>query len=61
VRRPRVDAIVRQSRRNGSRKAVSGPIGEWIRDRSLPFFLRLGSKAQERQYAYRLPWSHRFV
>jgi 2-polyprenyl-6-methoxyphenol hydroxylase-like FAD-dependent oxidoreductase len=61
VRRPRVDAIVRQSRRNGSRKAVSGPIGEWIRDRSLPFFLRLGTKAQERQYAYRLPWSHRFA
>lgn len=60
VRRRRVEAIVRQSRRNGSGKAVSGPMGEWVRDRLLPFFLRLGARAQERQYAYRVEWSQRY-
>ena len=61
ARRRRVEAIVRQSRRNGSGKAVAGPIREWVRDRVLPFFLRLGTKAQERQYAYRLNWLQRYV
>jgi 2-polyprenyl-6-methoxyphenol hydroxylase-like FAD-dependent oxidoreductase len=61
VRRPRTEAIVRQSRRNGSRKTASGPIGDWIRDRVLPFFLRLGTKEQERQYAYRVAWSDRYA
>jgi 2-polyprenyl-6-methoxyphenol hydroxylase-like FAD-dependent oxidoreductase len=61
ARRQRVEAIVKQSRRNGSGKAVSGPIGEWVRDRVLPFFLRLGTKAQERQYAYRVDWAQRYA
>jgi 2-polyprenyl-6-methoxyphenol hydroxylase-like FAD-dependent oxidoreductase len=61
ARRTRVEAIVKQSRRNGSGKAVSGPIGEWVRDRVLPFFLRLGTKAQERQYGYRINWAERYV
>ena len=57
ARRARVEAIVRGSRRNGSGKAVSGPVGEWFRDRLLPVFLRLGTRAQEQQYAYRIDWS----
>ena len=61
ARRKRVEAIVKQSRRNGSGKAVSGPVGEWVRDRVLPLFLRLGTKAQERQYAYRVNWAQRYV
>jgi 2-polyprenyl-6-methoxyphenol hydroxylase-like FAD-dependent oxidoreductase len=61
VRRTRVEAIVKQSRRTGSTKAVSGPIGEWVRDRVLPFFLRLGSAAQERQYAHRIDWAQRYA
>ena len=56
ARRGRVEEIVRQSRRNGSGKAVSGPVGEWFRDRMLPFFLRLGARAQHRQYAHRIEW-----
>ena len=58
-RRSRVERIVRGSRRNGSGKAVSGPVGEWVRDRMLPLFLRLGTRAQERQYAYRIDWTQR--
>lgn len=56
LRRPRVEAIVRQSRRNGDGKAPSGPIAEWLRDRALPLFLRLGAAAQARAYAYRIDW-----
>ncbi len=59
ARRTRVEAIVKQSRRNGNSKAVSGPVGEWVRDRLLPLFLRLGARWQGRQYAYRIDWTHR--
>jgi 2-polyprenyl-6-methoxyphenol hydroxylase-like FAD-dependent oxidoreductase len=61
VRRQRVEAIVRQSRRNGSGKAVSGPVREWVRDRVLPLFLRLGTRMQNRQYAYRVHWAQRYA
>jgi 2-polyprenyl-6-methoxyphenol hydroxylase-like FAD-dependent oxidoreductase len=57
ARRARVEDIVRQSRRVGSTKAVSGPVSEWLRDRMLPFFLRLGTSAQNRAYAHRIEWA----
>jgi FAD-dependent urate hydroxylase len=57
ARRPRVDAIFRQARRNGSSKAVGNAFSEWFRDRLLPFFLRLGGPAQSKVYAHRLEWS----
>jgi 2-polyprenyl-6-methoxyphenol hydroxylase-like FAD-dependent oxidoreductase len=56
ARRARVEKIVAQSRRIGSSKAVSGPVREWLRDRMLPFFLRLGASAQAGQYAHRIAW-----
>ncbi|WP_437740983.1 hypothetical protein WME73_36600 [Sorangium sp. So ce302] len=59
LRRPRVEAIVRQARRYGSRKAVAGPVAEWFRDRALPLFLRLGAAAQARVHAYRIDWEAR--
>jgi FAD-dependent urate hydroxylase len=55
-RRPRVDAIFRHARRNGSGKAVSSRLAGWLRDRLLPVFLRLGAAAQTRSYGYRLDW-----
>ncbi|WP_044966436.1 hypothetical protein [Sorangium cellulosum] len=58
-RRPRVEAIVRQARRHGSRKALAGPVAEWFRDRALPLFLRLGAAAQARVHAYRIDWEAR--
>lgn len=54
-RRPRVEAIFRQARRNGSGKAP-GHVSAWFRDRLLPLFLRLGATAQSKSYAYRLTW-----
>jgi 2-polyprenyl-6-methoxyphenol hydroxylase-like FAD-dependent oxidoreductase len=61
ARRRRVEAIVKQSRRNGSGKAVSSPVGEWVRDRVLPLFLRLGTRTQNRAYAYRVNWTQRYA
>jgi FAD-dependent urate hydroxylase len=61
ARRRRVEAIVKQSRRNGSGKAVSGPVSEWVRDRALPLFLRLGRRVQDRDYAYRVDWAQRYA
>ena len=55
VRRPRVEAIFREARRNSSGKAVSGAAA-WFRDRLLPLFLRLGASAQTRHYGFRAQW-----
>ena len=56
MRRDRVEEVVAQARRNGSPKKPAGPVARWFRDRMLPFFLRLGARATERAYAYRLSW-----
>lgn len=56
IRRPRVETIVRQSRRNARPKAMPGPIAAWVRDRALPIFIGLGARAQDRGYAYRIDW-----
>jgi FAD-dependent urate hydroxylase len=61
ARRSRVEAIVKQSRRNGSSKAVSGPLHAWLRDRVLPLFLQLGATWQGRQYAFRIDWPQRYA
>ncbi|WP_437291120.1 hypothetical protein [Sorangium sp. So ce406] len=56
---PYVEAVVRQARWMGNRKAVAGPVVGWLRDRALPLFLRLGAAAQARAYAYRIDWEAR--
>lgn len=56
LRRPRVADHVRQARRNGSGKAVQGPLSEWIRDRMLPLFLKWGGAAQDRSYGFKVSW-----
>jgi 2-polyprenyl-6-methoxyphenol hydroxylase-like FAD-dependent oxidoreductase len=58
-RRARVDAIFRHARRNGSGKAMGNSFSEWIRDRLLPVFLRLGAAAQSRSYAHEIAWQER--
>lgn len=56
IRRSRVERILAQAKRNGSSKAPGGPLVRWIRDRTLPLFLRLGTGAAERTWGYRLEW-----
>ncbi len=55
ARRARVEEVVTRSRQTGNRK-VPGPLGAWVRDLALPLFLRMGAKAQARQYAHRIAW-----
>lgn len=56
LRRARVAEIVEASRRNSSRKAMTNPVGLWLRDRALPLFLELGARAQQRAHGYRIDW-----
>lgn len=59
LRRPRVEAIAKQARRNGSGKAMESRVALWLRDLMLPAFLRLGGAAQNRSYAFRTDWEQR--
>jgi FAD-dependent urate hydroxylase len=56
IRRERVEKIVAYARRTGNRKSPSGPLGRAVRDLVLPFFLKMGVKAIEPVYSYRVPW-----
>jgi FAD-dependent urate hydroxylase len=56
ARRRRVDAITRFARRSGSGKAIESRFAEWLRDRLLPLFIRLGGPMQTKAYGYRLCW-----
>lgn len=58
-RRPRVDALFRQARRNGSGKAPSNALSAWVRDRVLPLGLRYAASAQSAAYAYKIAWEPR--
>ena len=55
TRRPRVDAIFKAAQRNSSGKMPTRVQG-WFRDRLLPWFLKLGAKAQHEAYAFRVEW-----
>jgi 2-polyprenyl-6-methoxyphenol hydroxylase-like FAD-dependent oxidoreductase len=59
LRRPRVEAIARIARRNGSPKSMPSRPALWLRDRLLPFFLRLGAAEQDRGYAFKVRWDER--
>jgi FAD-dependent urate hydroxylase len=55
-RRPRVDAIAKQARRNSSGKADPGRFAAWVRDRMIGLFLPLAAAQQTRVYAHRIRW-----
>ncbi|TGK06747.1 FAD-dependent monooxygenase [Leptospira semungkisensis] len=53
IRRPRVERIIEQSRRNGNHKKKLSPIGCWIRDRILTIVLpKFAVKGQDWLYQY---------
>jgi 2-polyprenyl-6-methoxyphenol hydroxylase-like FAD-dependent oxidoreductase len=56
LRKARVEAIIQQARRNGSRK-IPGPVMGLIRDAMLPQFLKMGLKANEQAYGYKVNWA----
>ena len=59
LRRPRVEPIVKQSRRTGRQKASTGWIGRKIRDLVLPMFLKRGAHAANELYRYAVDWEAR--
>src|SRR5262249_2411369 len=54
LRRERVERVVQQARRTGSRKAPTGWFGRKIRDLVLPIFLRKSAQATQDLYTYPL-------
>lgn len=55
LRKARVEAVVEQARRNGSRK-IPHPVMGWVRDLALPFFLKSGMQEATRTYGYKIAW-----
>lgn len=53
LRQQRVEHIVRTSRRIGQQKQVSGPVGLFLRDLIMPFFVRFGSRTTRAMTFYR--------
>jgi 2-polyprenyl-6-methoxyphenol hydroxylase-like FAD-dependent oxidoreductase len=58
-RRPRVEKLVREARRQGGRKAAATPLSRRVRDLVLPFFLELGMRSLREVYQYRVDWRDR--
>jgi FAD-dependent urate hydroxylase len=54
-RRPRVERVVKLTRRVGNTKSP-GPFGRAVRDRILPMMLPMGVKQTAKIYAHRIDW-----
>jgi FAD-dependent urate hydroxylase len=59
ARRERVEKVVAMARRMGNQKSPSGAFGRAVRDLVLPLFLKMGVKATEPIYAYRVDWDEK--
>ena len=59
MRRPRVEPIVKQSRRTGRQKAPAGWVARKIRDFILPVFLKSSARAANEVYRYSIDWEER--
>ena len=60
LRKTRVEAVIQQARRNGSRK-IPHPILGLIRDLLLPKFLKAGAKGIHQTYTYKINWAEKIV
>jgi 2-polyprenyl-6-methoxyphenol hydroxylase-like FAD-dependent oxidoreductase len=58
LRRGRVERMVQHGRRAGLGKVVTNPIGVWLRDTSMPFFLKLiaNPAVGDWIYSYQVEW-----
>jgi 2-polyprenyl-6-methoxyphenol hydroxylase-like FAD-dependent oxidoreductase len=59
MRRPRVEPVVKQSRRTGQQKAPAGWVGRKIRDLILPTFLKSSARAANELYRHAIDWEER--
>lgn len=60
LRRARVEAVAEQARRNGSRK-VPHPVLGWVRDLTLPLFLKMATAKSDGQdvNSYKVEWEEK--
>lgn len=56
IRKRRVEKIAAMARRTGNHKSPSGSLGRAVRDLVLPMFLKMGVRANEPVYSYRVGW-----
>jgi 2-polyprenyl-6-methoxyphenol hydroxylase-like FAD-dependent oxidoreductase len=62
LRRERVERMVKWARHLGGAKLVTNPIGVWLRDMMMPFFLKFFANpvALDWIYAYNIAWDREF-
>ncbi|EPD95891.1 MULTISPECIES: FAD-dependent monooxygenase [Streptomyces] len=56
ARKDRVEKVIKEGRKTGNQKAAANGFQRAVRDLVLPFFLKLGVKATEPVYSYRVDW-----
>ncbi|MDH2390818.1 FAD-dependent monooxygenase [Streptomyces sp. HNM0663] len=56
LRKERVEKIIKEGRKTGNQKAAANGFQRAVRDLVLPFFLKLGVKATDPVYSYRVDW-----
>ncbi|MGF1471192.1 MAG: FAD-dependent oxidoreductase [Rubrobacteraceae bacterium] len=61
LRKDRVEKLVEEARRNGSRKTPTNALTRGIRDLVLPFFLKLGVRNAGKAYSYRVDWDEKIA
>ncbi|WP_428962675.1 FAD-dependent monooxygenase [Micromonospora fluostatini] len=61
LRRGRVERLVKAAQRTGNQKVPATALGRAARDVVLPLFLRLGVRANEPVYRYRVDWDEPIV
>ncbi|MGB3632498.1 MAG: PPOX class F420-dependent oxidoreductase [Rubrobacteraceae bacterium] len=56
LRKNRVEELIEEARKNGSRKSPTNALTRTVRDLVLPFFLKMGVKNAKKAYSYRVEW-----
>ncbi|HUS14506.1 MAG TPA: NAD(P)/FAD-dependent oxidoreductase [Chloroflexia bacterium] len=61
LRKPRVEKLVAGARRTGNSKAISHPVGIFLRDLLMPVFVRLFSRSAQLEWihSYHVDWNAR--
>lgn len=59
LRRPRIEAVLKEVARNGGGRTTSNPFALKMRDALMPLFLRLGQKRMSRIVEHRIDWEQR--
>lgn len=59
LRKPRVEHMIMQARKQGKFSTMSNPILKWIRAKILPFMIKRGSSQLDEIYNYKTNWDEK--